>query len=62
MMKNIYLQHPHPTLLHNTAGYMRLQDMTTRLASGVFRRSVLTMRGSPPSATLHRYMCRNDFP
>lgn len=38
------------------------QDMMTRLATGVFLRSVITILGSPPSATLHRYMCRNDLP
>ena len=38
------------------------QDMMTRLATGVFLRSVITILGSPPSATLQRYMCRNDLP
>ena len=42
--------------------YCIVQDMTILLATGVFLRSVITMRGSPPSATLHKYMCRNDFP
>ena len=38
------------------------QDMMTRLTTGVFLRSVITILGSPPSATLQRYMCRNDLP
>ena len=38
------------------------QDMMTRLATGVFLRSVITILGWPPSATLQRYMCRNDLP
>ena len=31
-------------------------------ASGVFFLSVLTMFGSPPSATEQRYMCMKDLP
>ena len=42
--------------------YCIVQDITILLATGVFLRSVITMRGSPPSATLHKYMCRNDLP
>ena len=38
------------------------QDMMTRLATGVFLRSVIAILGWPPSATLQRYMCRNDLP
>ena len=45
-----------------TRGYMTEQDMTTLLAMGVFLLSVITILGSPPSATLHRYMCRKDLP
>ena len=44
------------------AAHCMEQDMMTRLATGVFLRSVITILGSPPSATLQRYMCRNDLP
>ena len=39
-----------------------VQDMTILLARGVFLLSVITILGSPPSATEQRYMCRNDLP
>ena len=54
------------TMLHKynifLAAHCMEQDMMTRLATGVFLRSVITILGSPPSATLQRYMCRNDLP
>ena len=39
-----------------------VHDITTLLASGVFLLSVMTILGSPPSATEQRYMCRKDLP
>ena len=44
------------------SSYWILQAITTLFTTGVFLRSVITILGSPPSATLHRYMCRNDLP
>lgn len=42
--------------------YEMTQDMMILLGSGVFFLSVMTILGSPPSATEHRYRCRNDLP
>ena len=42
--------------------YEMTHCMMILLGRGVFFLSVTTILGCPPSATLHKYMCRKDLP